>query len=57
MCGNMTRSVDLFSASSGDTIKRLTSDFLTAVPTQNAAHPTLRAIVSGTASGRVYMWQ
>jgi hypothetical protein len=56
VCGNMKRSVDIFSASGGPPAQ-LTSEFLTAVPTQNAVHPTLRAIVSGTASGRCYMWR
>ena len=53
----MKRSVDIFSATSGAPAAQLTSEFLTAVPTQNAVHPTLRAIVSGTASGRCYMWR
>lgn len=56
--GDMTRKIVLLSARTGTRVKELTSELLTAVPTQNAAHPNpaVRAIVSGTASGRLYLW-
>ena len=56
--GDMTRKVVLLSARTGARVRELSSELLTAVPTQNAAHPdpAVRAIVSGTASGRLYLW-
>jgi hypothetical protein len=61
LIGDMKRGVNLYSAKAaadGDTAPQatLTGDLLTAVPTQVAAHPTLAAVVGGTASGRTVMW-
>jgi len=62
LCGDMTRGVNLYSARSlaaGESAKdeaTLAGELLTAVPTQVAAHASVRAVVGGTASGRVYMW-
>lgn len=61
LIGNMGRGVDLYSAAAsasgeGKAQAMLGGELLTAVPTQVAAHPSLPAVVGGTASGRVYMW-
>lgn len=70
LCGNMDRAVDIFevkpsstsssssSSSRGslDLVASLSSQLLTAVPTQVAAHPTLNVIAGGTASGRAYIF-
>jgi WD40 repeat protein len=58
VCGNMDRSVEVFDAASGDKLASLSSEWLTAVPTLNAIHPSLdrRLILSGTASGRLHLW-
>ncbi|RKP26278.1 WD40-repeat-containing domain protein [Syncephalis pseudoplumigaleata] len=57
LIGNMRRSVDLFSAMTGELIWTLTApDMLTAVPAVAAAHPLRHAIVGGTASGRMLIW-
>lgn len=51
--------VQLFDASAGGTLLGvLSSELLNAVPTLNAAHPdpSVAAIVSATASGRLFLW-
>lgn len=51
--------VQLFNAANGGKlISALTSELISAVPTINAVHPGphVAAIVSGTASGRLYLW-
>ena len=56
--GSMKRAIDLIEcAGKPRRGASLTSEFLTAVPTQTAAHPTLSALVGGTASGRCYLWR
>jgi hypothetical protein len=54
----MTRKIRLFDARSGSLLRDFSSELLTAVPTQVAAHPSplVNAMVGGTASGRLYLW-
>lgn len=54
--GNMKRAVQLFSATTGEELAYISHELLTAIPTQNAIHPKLNCILSGTASGRAYCW-
>jgi WD40 repeat protein len=56
VAGSMEREVEVFSAVTGERLAALTSEWLTAVPTLNAVHPTRRLILSGTASGRLHIW-
>ena len=58
LIGDMTRKVRLFDASSGSLLRDFSSELLTAVPTQVAAHPSplVSAMAGGTASGRLYLW-
>lgn len=53
--GDMNRGVDLIDGVTGVT-HNFTSEFLTAQPAVNAAHPTLDLIVSGNASGKLALW-
>jgi hypothetical protein len=54
----MTRKIRCYDAKSGGLLKDFSSELLTAVPTQCAAHPSplVNAMVGGTASGRLYLW-
>jgi len=58
--GNMRRCLDLYSASAPDglPLAQRSHELLTAIPTLNAVHPcpAVDVIVSGTASGRLYLW-
>jgi WD40 repeat protein len=58
--GGMERTLDIFDAASpkAQTVSSKPQDLLTAVPTINAVSPCpwLDAVVSGTASGRAYLW-
>ena len=56
--GDMTRKVRFLDAASGQVVKEVSSELLTAVPTQSAIHPnaSVHAMVGGTASGRLYLW-
>lgn len=58
--GNMKRLLDLYSVSRPDgmPVRQLGNELLTAIPTLNAVHPcpSVDVIVSGTASGRMYLW-
>ena len=54
--GSMEREVEIYDAAKGARIGALTSEWLTAVPTLNAVHPTRPLILSGTASGRLHLW-
>jgi hypothetical protein len=54
----MTRKVRCYDAKSGAVLRDFSSELLTAVPTQVAAHPSplISAMAGGTASGRLYLW-
>lgn len=54
-----TQALEVWSATTGAKLGALTSSLVTAVPTLNAVHPSphVAAAVSGTASGRMYMWR
>ena len=57
--GAMDRALEVYDAPTGARLAALRCpDFVTAVPTLNAVHPSpnVHAIVSGTASGRMYLW-
>lgn len=56
--GDMTRKIRCYDAKTGGLLKDFSSELLTAVPTQCAAHPSplVNAMVGGTASGRLYLW-
>jgi hypothetical protein len=56
--GAMNRCLEVYDAGSGSRLAALSSELLTAVPTLNAVHPcpAVNAVVSGTASGRMYLW-
>lgn len=58
LCGGMTRTLDIFSASTGSVLSEKHQELLTAVPTRNNLHPCpdVDVVVSATASGRVYLW-
>jgi WD40 repeat protein len=57
-CGNMTRSLDIFDASTHSPIVRLADEeTLTAIPSINAFHQFHNVAVSATASGRTYVWK
>ena len=55
MCGSMSRSIDIFSGTSGQTLARLyDADHITAVPTVVGSHPNLpNRYFGATASGKV----
>lgn len=53
----MTRQMHLLSAATGKLEAALESEYMTAIPARNAAHPTLRALAGGTASGRVHIYK
>lgn len=54
--GNMNRGIDVIDGDSGEIVRNITSDFLTAQPAVNAFHPHLDVIASGNASGKVAIW-
>ncbi|KAI9596440.1 WD40-repeat-containing domain protein [Syncephalis fuscata] len=57
LIGNMRRSIDMFSGITGELVWSLTAPLiLTAVPAVAVAHPSMHAVVGGTASGRMLIW-
>jgi WD40 repeat protein len=56
--GGMERTLDLYSISRKAWVARKPHELVTAVPTINAPHPSgsVNAVMSGTASGRMYLW-
>lgn len=55
--GNMNRGLDIIHMAEQIQVVNNQSEFLTAQPAVNAVHPTLDLIVSGTASGRCFLWK
>jgi hypothetical protein len=55
LVGDMNRGLDLIDGQTGVT-HNYTSEWLTAQPAVNAAHPVLDLVVSGNASGKLALW-
>lgn len=55
LVGDMNRGLDLIDGATGVT-HNYTSEWLTAQPAVNAAHPVLDLVVSGNASGKLALW-
>ena len=53
--GNMKRFVDIFDSSSGNLVKQMSSEFMSAIPARNCAISSY--IASATASGRIHVWR
>jgi len=54
--GNMKRKLDIYSTIDGSLADSLDSEYLTAIPAMNAFNWNGSRIISGTSSGRVYIW-
>lgn len=56
VCGSMKRTVNVYDGTTGKTIVRHSSDFLTAIPSRFFVHPTLPLLGASTSSGRIALF-
>lgn len=55
LVGGMSRTADVYDSATGSRFASFSSEHLTAIPSRNAAHPTLPVLACGTNSGRVHI--
>lgn len=57
LVGGMKRTADVYDAANGTRFSAFSSEDLTAIPSRNAAHPTLPVLACGTNSGRLHIFR
>ena len=57
LVGGMNRTAEVYSAAGGARVASMSSEFMTAIPSRNAAHSSVHAIACATNSGRIHIYR
>ena len=57
LVGGMNRTAEVYAAAGGGRVASVCSEYMTAIPSRNAAHPSVAAIACATNSGRIHIYR